>query len=512
MKGLNLSSFKKMAEDKDSATMIHEDGHKIIISKGALPALQRKQLEKLPICMADGGDVSGDENDYTASAQTASQKASVSPAEAPGQSGVLPTPPQTPSDASQVLPEPSNSLPGQGQEVGIPDQAPITPQKGLDTGYQQGLAGLKEQQGVQTKQAQASLDSDQDQIDAINQLQTAHAQNTQAYNDNQAKFMQDYTAGHINPDHYKQNMTTVQKVATGIGLFLGGFGAAFNGGKNPALDFLNSQIDRDIAAQREDIAAKADRSKTLLAANTAQYHDQILGEQVTTNQLRDIQLAQAKQAADKLGTPMAKAQYDILAGNFKLQNFANQQQIVNRQTVLQAIEANGGKGVTPLQLGNAGLIPQAEAVKEQESYDKQKQAINNVNTLYDQANKEQTAGNLLNPQSYRRIGQINASIRDQVLSTDVNHRLSPDVLNKLIDPYLINTTDSDATRQQKQQGLLQKIKEQTAGNLPYTSQIAPGLVPQYGSPKPSYKVGDILHVRGQKVQITDPQGNYKPVR
>ena len=55
MKGMNLSSFKKVAEDKHSATMMHKDGHKMVIA-AALPAIQRKQLEKLPVYM-DGGDI-----------------------------------------------------------------------------------------------------------------------------------------------------------------------------------------------------------------------------------------------------------------------------------------------------------------------------------------------------------------------------------------------------------------------------------------------------------------------
>lgn len=58
MKGLNLSKFKKTAEDKMSATMIHEDGHTLKISKGSLAPLQRKQLESLPIHnYAKGGEI-----------------------------------------------------------------------------------------------------------------------------------------------------------------------------------------------------------------------------------------------------------------------------------------------------------------------------------------------------------------------------------------------------------------------------------------------------------------------
>ena len=40
MKGLNLSSFKKVAEDKHTATMRHEDGHTLTIAKAPLPAIR----------------------------------------------------------------------------------------------------------------------------------------------------------------------------------------------------------------------------------------------------------------------------------------------------------------------------------------------------------------------------------------------------------------------------------------------------------------------------------------
>src|SRR5437899_1564556 len=46
---LNLSSMQKIGGDKNHSQFEHKDGHIIIIAHAPLPALQRKQLEKLPI-------------------------------------------------------------------------------------------------------------------------------------------------------------------------------------------------------------------------------------------------------------------------------------------------------------------------------------------------------------------------------------------------------------------------------------------------------------------------------
>src|SRR5208282_1298556 len=55
MKGLNLSQFEKVKEDKDNVHMKHKDGHMIIIAVKALPKVQREQIKRLK--MAEGGNV-----------------------------------------------------------------------------------------------------------------------------------------------------------------------------------------------------------------------------------------------------------------------------------------------------------------------------------------------------------------------------------------------------------------------------------------------------------------------
>ena len=60
---LNLSKMKKIATDGKSTTFQHPDGHEMRIAHSALSALQRKQIEKLPIHKyAEGTDSAGSDS------------------------------------------------------------------------------------------------------------------------------------------------------------------------------------------------------------------------------------------------------------------------------------------------------------------------------------------------------------------------------------------------------------------------------------------------------------------
>src|SRR6185312_3839847 len=54
---LNLSHFKKIHEDKHSATLQHPEGHQIKIAKSALSKDMKGQLAKLPMHFDEGGEI-----------------------------------------------------------------------------------------------------------------------------------------------------------------------------------------------------------------------------------------------------------------------------------------------------------------------------------------------------------------------------------------------------------------------------------------------------------------------
>lgn len=59
----DLRGAKKTSGDKHSSTFHLKNGHMLTIAHAPLSALQRKQLEKMPVKMADGGDVGSQDSD-----------------------------------------------------------------------------------------------------------------------------------------------------------------------------------------------------------------------------------------------------------------------------------------------------------------------------------------------------------------------------------------------------------------------------------------------------------------
>lgn len=136
-----------------------------------------------------------------------------------------------------------------------------------------------------------------------------HAQNVQQNFDYLAghiKDLSDYNkANPINENHYMESMSTGRKVRTAFGLFLSGLGAGIGGhaGSNPALDYLNRQIDRDIEGQK----ARADQQKTIYGAYRELYGEGVATNASTKASMLSLYSNQAKQIAAELGTPQAQA-------------------------------------------------------------------------------------------------------------------------------------------------------------------------------------------------------------
>ena len=564
MKGLNISSFKKIKEDKHSATMQHKDGHIMIIAKAPLPAIQRKQLEKLPIHLADGtpdaplSDTTSDSvkdspEQIAADAQAAAQNQST-PADAPPINMAQPSdfamakglpPDETPQPADAVVPAivnavtpgnllpptaaaPSNSalpdadpnLPGAGAPVGPTNSAPQNAGAPIPGGspvdvnqaYAQGQKSISEQQDVASQLADHQAKIQQADLDARQDLNSTLQKNTRDFQAQQKQFMSDYMNNHIDPKHYMENMGSGQKVATGIGLFLGGFSSAFTHQGNPAMDFLNKQIDRDIAGQESRLG----QQKTILGANQELFHDQMLANNATRINMNDIYDHKIQLAASQLGTPAAKAQADAAHSKFALENAQLLQQNALRATVLQSIHQSNGAGLEPAQLGQAGIIPEADAVKEQSAYLAKKAAIASGNQAYEDAGK-QTVGQKLNPLNWHTGSALavdQSTLANNLVAVAPTKRYSTEMAQALVQPFIPDRTDNAAQLEIKKQGYLNLIERESAGEMPLSSRyINKNAQSQQAQPqKPQYKVGDVAYVKGQKVQIINPKGDYKAVK
>lgn len=496
---LNLSKMKKISQDGESSTFLHPSGHRMVIAHKGISALQRKQLEKMPIHNFDeGGDTTeiDTQNPSLAGADLAKPQNGSLPgldqaeAEEAAQDrpyGAVIPPVQSDSiHTSSSAPIPSDGGPAPAS-VPTPGTSPVD----IQGAYGQGQKAISENQAVESEKAKKGAAIENKAIIDKHALNEDFQTNLQAFNKHQQEFMKDIQDHPINVNHYIESMSIPKKIVTAIGLLLGGAATPLTG-KNTGAEFLNQQIERDIQGQM----ARNDQKKTLLGANQAMFHDNVLATNQTRINLNDIYDHQIQQAALKLGTPQAKANADAAHSKFALENAALLQQNAMRSTVLNHLKS-GGNGVNAIDLANAGVIPHPEAIKEQASIDAQKTAIQKTQELYDALNKEQSAGNLLNPQSYNRVKALNAELVNAVMNASASKRLTRESVEQEIAPLEIGTGNTEKTRGAKLQGLL-NIVQRHADPTPYMSHFAPQSLPKYGEASaPQYKtVNGVRYKRG----------------
>jgi hypothetical protein len=143
------------------------------------------------------------------------------------------------------------------QSTSLPGMDVSQPASDLDTSRKAALEAAKgltkATQVVSGMKSDAANESIGNQEQNISDLRDAHAlelQRTQdALND-----LKTASQAEINPQRYIQNMSTGQKVLSGIGLLLSGFGGADSAGK--AYGVIDKGIQNDIAAQMSNRQSK----------------------------------------------------------------------------------------------------------------------------------------------------------------------------------------------------------------------------------------------------------------
>ena len=193
----------------------------------------------------------------------------------------------------------------------------------------------------------------------------------------------DLQNGHVEPQHYLNNLSGFGQAMTAIGLALGGYGAGINGGSNQAMDFLNKQIDRDVDAQKAEMGKK----ENMLSHLNQQFGN--LQDATTMAKALQMDMYSSKMLdlASKSKDPMAlsKAQQLIMAmhGNYE----PEMQQMKMRQAALSGAQ-NGS--VSPERLVPM-LVPPSHQQKVYEEIGKAQDAASlekDIMSTYDQAAKE----------------------------------------------------------------------------------------------------------------------------
>lgn len=257
---------------------------------------------------------------------------------------------QTPPAAPQV---PQSAQPDQGMGV-APGR---DPESMLAKGYQNKLAGIN-------KAAQATGQLGEQQADALNQNIEAQNQARQAFqnsfseldNERQAH-MQDIKNGYIDPSAYWKDHS---KLLAGIGMVLAGFNPTNS--PNAAVNFIKYQMDQNMEAQRQNLAAK----QNMLSANLHQFGNLRDATDMTRLMQNDIVSHSLQAAAAKAQTPMAKAAALQAAGQLQMESAPMFQNFAMRRAMMNLANSGGTPNSVDHLLGYMRVV-NPEMAKEMES-------------------------------------------------------------------------------------------------------------------------------------------------
>lgn len=515
---LDLSSFKKTKSDKDFTTLKHKDGHEIKIAHNSLNPKMRSQITKLPEMLADGGEpdatpkpTPNPDYPYTNVPKTYSPNAKnvLDPqgrfkadggqikAYADGGGAIIPPDseqeipqgepgPQQPSAPLEITPV-NDDLTDKSTPVQTPPQAqPASMQEGSPAEDQavQGLMtpdqpkpqsmvddiygnGIEQSKAAEDAKAKAAGDLGKAQAQVIaarNKELTDQAITSQAalqhITDQSQSIAKDIQDNHINPNQHLDNMSTGQKVQTAIGLILGGIGGGLMHQANPALQFLNNQIDRDLQAQQ----ANMNKSHNLLSALNAQYGNMAVASNMFRLAKMDLLKNDLDKAAAQSASPTAaaaaqaaKAQIDLKYGPLKAATAAQIGQqasggnnnVESRLQVLRMLNPEAAKSLEERYVPSVGVATIPVSKEDRDKLQAGTNFMNSVNDLRQWAEKHQGS---LNPaivnegktkaaslqQLYRNAGHLGvykeseAPLLNQVIPSDPTA-----FLNKLrVDPQL----------------------------------------------------------------------------
>ena len=517
MKAEMYKGFKKVQEDDKTATFEHEKGHKLTLLKGGLEGSERKKLSKLPLYQADPTEpvqdpTEGLADDSDASDASTGKAVNITINSAPQQPNAsidtTKTNPISPADwmasgrplkdmasandeamaarraqenppaqttAPQIVPTapPPNPAPASVPNV-APALSPAVPPTPAAT-------------------AQPALSGQ------LQDLNTQYQQNVKRQQDADAEFQAAMTKeGGIDPNRIFKNKSGI---ATTLGLILGGIGSGITGQPNAALQILNKQVDNDIQAQKDDRSNKF---------NLYKMHLQSLGDEnaailQTQNNLKQAAIVKMDEMMGKLGSnPMA--QQRLLAEKTQLQNDIanNQLQLARHHTMQQIYQNLPGQSGQPASIQNSAQLSRVLVSPENgatpaeiEAADKELNGVQQTqakhqaaDALVDRISGLQTVGNrVMNPiQSGQQIAAAKAEFYPLIQNEDPSKRLTPEQMDKELEPLMPGLTSGKTTVEGMRQGVHRLIDT----NSPGTATLQ-----KFQVPVPKYD---------PQVRVVDPNG------
>lgn len=199
-------------------------------------------------------------------------------------------------------------------------------------GIEAGKAGIQQGADIEASLAKAQVPVLQQNIQNQQQLLNQNSIGLKQYDD-AVTYATNYLKEHpADPKAFGRNLSTTQKISTGIGLFLGGLGTPF-GGHNFAFDMLNKQIDRDLQAQIENRSG----AKTILGAFQNLFGNTQASILMAKSVMQDQMAKQIELQGKQIGTPVAQ-QKSLIAKQILMEKSAQ-----NRMEA-GTLAGSGGQG------------------------------------------------------------------------------------------------------------------------------------------------------------------------
>lgn len=349
---MDLSSFKILKEDDSHYEIQHPNGKPFRVSKSGLKEKAHKIISNLKASgnnYDEGGAVVPDllkpNSDYQGDGYTMTE-ADLAP----------PQIPLIPSDLGLMNPGTAQGRPINPEPAQIPinpspegamavsPAAPNAVMNSSDPALQQ-LGGknltiqgaLENQKNAVEKEGQIAAAQGREEAKAIGEAQAkvdlmqTQQQINEKYKKEDDMFSQQLAAQKIDPDRLFKDSSLGSKLSAGIGLILGGVGSALAGQQNGALTMMQSKIDRDVEAQKNEQG----KAKTLWDMNRQRLGNDLAADLATKNQLYMGLKYQLQKTAAQSGGQMAQ-QRALAAGSV-----IDQQIAVNRQNLaIMALPSN----------------------------------------------------------------------------------------------------------------------------------------------------------------------------
>jgi hypothetical protein len=324
----------------------------------------------------------------------------------------------------------------------------------------EGKAAKAKQAGAESAYLKESI-AKQDQMANESKLRE---QNRQKHMTEQSaklqKLADQYSSSTIDPKHFWADKNAAQKVSIGIGMFLGGLG----GGPNQAVQLIENAIGRDIDAQKANVdklGKQVSAQQNVYQNMREQFGDDRQAEAATRLMYLNKVQTQLQQVASQYKGPQIMAQAKEAYGKLEIEK-----QGAMQTWAAAAAQSQQFSSSDEMTRKIAGLPKeqQAKAIEEMGTLQSTKSAIDTVQKSMNAAYSLQNVSDrVMSPtQSNRQLDVHNAAIRSAIMNAESMKRLSPEILDKLIEPNLPGLRDNEKTQLIKKQAINDLINKNSA--------------------------------------------------